>query len=537
MSSDEEEIIISTKKQRKPKDPNAPKRQKKQLVEKEEQKRVIKLKEFDMNSIPPHDIKNTSSGVKIVVIGKPGCFAKGTKVMKFNGEFEFIENIKVGDVLMGDDGTVRVVKGLKQEQDQMYQIKPIDGYDPYTVNQLHDLYLIHVETNEVTKISVFEYLMQPQEWQLQYKLMRSRGIRNAWEAKEIFHTYEDGFAGRNLSCVKITSFETRSQYLAGYLDANAEYIEDGEQSRYKCKEEMSDDIIWIARSLGCWARSNYVYGQVLPTRILPQLKERKSIDHLTSYFEVFPLESDTYYGFEIDGNHNFLLYNTFDAVSNTGKSSLIADIIWYKSNMVPVGMVFSGTEDSNHFYSNKFPSICVHNKLNLDMMKNFVVRQKLAIKYLKNPWAFQIIDDCTDNPTELKKPMFQAYYKNGRHWAMIHILSLQYCMDISTVIRTNVDYTFILRETNLANRERLHKNFVACVNDFQDFQTIMDTITQDYTALVVNNRVQSNNIEDCLFWYKANPSRFPEGWKFGCQDAWKFHNERYDSEYSDPVIA
>jgi len=535
MSSDEEEIQVVAAKEKKPRKQRAPKAPKE---DDEDKPRVLRLKEFDMSSIPPQK-PTDKSGVKIVVIGKPGCFALNTKVLMFDGSFKYIQDVVVGDQIMGDDTTVRTVEKLITNNDVMYQIKPIDGYEPYVVNQTHDLYLLHVESHEIVKISVFEYLLRPQEWQLQHKLMRCSGVStNSWSNHL---SEEEAYAQgqkHDSTGVKTSSIECRRQYMAGLIDAFGTYVEDGVlQSRYKI-ETLNEDDMWIARSLGCWASHTFVYGQILPTRILPQLQARgTNVEHITSYFEVLPLTASEYYGFECDGNHNFLLYNTFDAVSNTGKSSLIADIIWYKSNVVPVGMVFSGTEDSNHFYSTKFPSICVHNKLDLEMMKNFVVRQKLAKKYLPNPWAFQIIDDCTDNPTELKKPIFQAYYKNGRHWSMVHILSLQYCMDISTVIRTNVDYTFILRETNFANRERLHKNFVACVHDFQDFQWIMDQITEDFTALVVNNRVQSNNVEDCLFWYKANPSRFPENWKFGCQDAWKFHEERYDEEYSDPVIA
>ncbi len=33
--------------------------------------RIVHIKEFDINSIPPHEVSD-NSGVKIVVIGKPG---------------------------------------------------------------------------------------------------------------------------------------------------------------------------------------------------------------------------------------------------------------------------------------------------------------------------------------------------------------------------------------------------------------------------------------------------------------------------------
>jgi len=220
----------------------------------------------------------------------------------------------------------------------------------------------------------------------------------------------------------------------------------------------------------------------------------------------------------------------------TGKSTLISDIIASKAHIIPVAQVFSGTEDSNHFYSEKMPSVCVYNKLDLNAIEQFAVRQKIAKQYLENPWALQIIDDCTDDPKILKRPIFQAYYKNGRHWKMLHILSLQYCLDIPPSIRTNIDYTFILREPNLSNREKLHKNFANCIDHFQDFQEIMDTVTEDYTALVINNTVQSNKIEDCVFWYKADHNRLPSTWKFGHPTAWEFHKERMDPNYHDPFI-
>lgn len=217
----------------------------------------------------------------------------------------------------------------------------------------------------------------------------------------------------------------------------------------------------------------------------------------------------------------------------TGKTSCIQDIIASKAHITPVAQIFSGTEDSNHFYSDKFPGVCVFNKLDEKAVESFVTRQKAAMKYLENPWAIQIIDDCTDDPKVLTKPLFQSYYKNGRHWKMIHILSLQYCLDIRPNIRTNIDYTFILRETNLKNRKSLHENYAGCIDNFQDFCDIMDQITEDYTALVINNRVQSNKIEDCVFWYKAKPDRLPPNWKFGHPSAWDFHFERLDTNFQE----
>jgi hypothetical protein len=60
----------------------------------------------------------------------------------------------------------------------------------------------------------------------------------------------------------------------------------------------------------------------------------------------------------------------------------------------------------------------------------------------------------------------------------------------------------------------------------------MDQVTDNYTALYIHNSTTSNNLEDCLFWYKAK--HVPKEFRFGARDLWKFHYNRYDTKYSDP---
>ena len=64
--------------------------------------KTVHIKEFDMNSMPPLSDKD-KSGVKIVVIGKPGCFARGTKVLMYNGSLKNVEDV-IGDMLNEVDG-------------------------------------------------------------------------------------------------------------------------------------------------------------------------------------------------------------------------------------------------------------------------------------------------------------------------------------------------------------------------------------------------------------------------------------------------
>lgn len=215
----------------------------------------------------------------------------------------------------------------------------------------------------------------------------------------------------------------------------------------------------------------------------------------------------------------------------TGKSFLIRSIMYAKRNLIPTAMVFSGTEDNNHFYQNMIPRSFIYNEYDETKILEFHKRQKIAKDHVANPWSMVIVDDCTHDPKQLNTPIVQNVYKNGRHWYMLFILSLQYCMDVKPGIRSLNDGTFILRESNLSNRKKLYENYAGCVGDFQLFCTIMDQITNDYTALYIDNSGESNKLEDILFWYKA--PMVPENFKFGCPEYWQFDAERYNPLYED----
>ena len=223
----------------------------------------------------------------------------------------------------------------------------------------------------------------------------------------------------------------------------------------------------------------------------------------------------------------------------TGKSTIIKSIIYAKKHILAVGQVFSGTEDSNGFFGDFFPESFIYSGLDTSDMtplENFKKRQKIARQYIEptggHSWALQVIDDCTYDTAFLKKPIIKEFYKNGRHFSMLHILSLQYCLDIKPDIRVNINGVFILRESRLDIRKKLYENYGGCIPSFDMFCQIMDALTTDYTAIYINNMSVSNKIEDNVFYYKANPNAIPKDWKFGCKEFWQFHNERYMNDTS-----
>ena len=458
---------------------------------------TFRIRELDPDIIAP-STKNMNrpdqGGSKIVIIGKPGCFTKDTPVLMYDGSIKKVQDVCVGDVIMGDDSTPRNVLELCQGFEMMYKISPKEG-ESYIVNERHKL-VLKDKKNNIIEMKVKDYLNLSSNDYFIY--------RNTVDFKDQ-PIAENAFdMGKKIAIEKtdipveyiINSRKIRIDFLKGFFDENGPFDDN-------LKHEIRSQIDFMRKSLGLF------------------------YDESHTKFSVENMGEGEYFGFTLDGNHRFLL-GSFDVVRNTGKTTLITSLLYEKSHIFPVGQVMSGTEDSNGHYGKIFPASFVYNALDKPQIENFVKRQKVAKLHLPNPWAVLLLDDCTDDPKLFNEPLFQGIFKNGRHWKMLFILSLQYSLDIKPVIRTNVDGTFILREAILKNRKNLWENYAGVFPDFSQFCDVLDQMTDDYTALYIHNATTSNKIEDCVFWYKAKP--VPPGFRVGSDEYWAFHDERYNKE-------
>ena len=117
------------------------------------------------------------------------------------------------------------------------------------------------------------------------------------------------------------------------------------------------------------------------------------------------------------------------------------------------------------------------------------------------------------NSKQMRQLMF-----NGRHYGICLIITAQFMGDLPVAFRSNVDYVIVGRTPGIQDRERLWKNFFGAIPTFHMFNAIMDNTTEDYHFLVLDNTVQSNKLEDSIFWYKA-PLRGPgvNAFQIGCR--------------------
>lgn len=230
---------------------------------------------------------------------------------------------------------------------------------------------------------------------------------------------------------------------------------------------------------------------------------------------------------------------------NSGKSVIVRSLL-YNHQDLPVGMVISGTEGSNEFYGKMCPSIFIHEEYTPEVLEKFVQRQKMITKKMRkeeklygkskiDPRAFIVMDDCLYDRGWQNDKNIRACFLNGRHFNAFFIFTSQYALAAPPVLRNNIDFVFVLREPRFNARKKLHENYAGFIPDFNVFNQIMNSCTENYECLVIDNTTKSNKITDQLYWFKADvPPDFHLCDKVFWQMSQDIESDEDQEEFYDP---
>lgn len=113
---------------------------------------------------------------KIGIIGAPGsgkCLAKGTKVIMYDFKLKSVEDIQIGDELMGVDGSKRTVQELSSGFADLYDVIQVNGIT-YRVTGNHILTLTmsgkqYENKSKIIKITVNDWLQQSNQFKKRAK--------------------------------------------------------------------------------------------------------------------------------------------------------------------------------------------------------------------------------------------------------------------------------------------------------------------------------------------------------------------------------
>ncbi|MEM1328292.1 MAG: replicative DNA helicase [Bacteroidota bacterium] len=180
------------------------------------------------------EVDRLTSGLQksdlIIIAARPGmgkCLGKGTKVVMYDGRLKKVEDVQVGDLLMGDDSTPRRVLSLARGREQMYWVRQNKGVD-YRVNESHILSLKKSrregrhQKSDVLNIEVRDYLTRSDKFKTKYK-----GYRVAIELNEKKTMVEPYFLGLWLGDSSRTKLETtnRDAEVIDYIYDYAEQLD------------------------------------------------------------------------------------------------------------------------------------------------------------------------------------------------------------------------------------------------------------------------------------------------------------------------
>jgi len=287
-------------------------------------------------------------GSAIAIHGPPGtgkCHVYNTPILMYNGTIKMVQDIIVGDLVMGDDSTPRKVVDLGRGEDDLYEVIQSNG-DVYGVNSEHILCLKkigHVISNEnIIEMSVKDFLKLPKDISRDFC-----GYHVAVEFPEkpiMCDPYLMGEWLMNGKCNKMAhEYKTNSKInrmalLAGMIDSDKTNSPD---NIYRCvthtNKELIEDVVFLARSLG------YDAYQENDKVVIHGYEVDPSIMYSESQIRINAIGRGKYYGFTLDGNHRYLLKD-FTVTHNT---SLVKEGISKILNRPFAFIALGGATDSS----------------------------------------------------------------------------------------------------------------------------------------------------------------------------------------------
>jgi hypothetical protein len=223
----------------------------------------------------------------------------------------------------------------------------------------------------------------------------------------------------------------------------------------------------------------------------------------------------------------------------SGKSILLKDI-FYHHKQISSGVVFSGTETANPFFSEFIPDSFIYNKYDANIINKLINRQKIKVNAArerrlgvdgktKDNNIFIVLDDMqAESETWKNDETIKNIFFNGRHYNIFFMLSLQYSMGITAALRGNIDYVFVFNEPSYKNKKKIYEDYGSIIPSFDQWCNIMDKCTEDFGCLVIKTSGASS-----VSWYKA---KIHSPFKVSKNIMWEYHRKHYNNNHTNETI-
>lgn len=207
-------------------------------------------------------------GSGIVKMGT-GCHAKGTEILMYDGSIKLVENISIGDEIMGPDSRPRLVLELCRGRDRMIKIHPNRGGDSFIINQKHILSLKRTrksktdgQAGKIEDISFSKWERQTKYYKHMRKLYRVpvEFEKKALPIEPYFLGLYLGDGSTRTGSIGITSIDKETiEYLNVFADNNSFTIRKNGISYFLTSEKKtknSNDLINSLRFLNLFGKKS-----------------------------------------------------------------------------------------------------------------------------------------------------------------------------------------------------------------------------------------------------------------------------------------
>jgi superfamily II DNA or RNA helicase len=302
---------------------------------------VLREQQIEISNSCLKDITNIGGGMISLPCGTGKCLAQDTPVIMYDLNVKKVQDIKPGDLLLGDDSGSRLVTSTVCGYDYMFDIE-CDANIKYSVNSSHILSLVYIgptnnnyKSNSIIDISVSD---------LYYSNMcitNFKGYRTVINNKDDNYDFDlpylNGYNLYDPSNYVKSNLNTRLNYLAGLFDKFLSI-------NISVDQNYLNNIIFICRSVGLKIITNHntnsitVYGNIniIPCRIFKNGYHKNNQPNLTYDIRIFKRDINKYYGFSIDDkevNKRFVL-GDMTVTHNTTISLYLSSILKKKTLVV-----------------------------------------------------------------------------------------------------------------------------------------------------------------------------------------------------------
>ena len=277
------------------------------------------------------------------------CFTKGTPIMMPDGSFKYVEELKNGDYIMGDDMRAHFITNYHTGNGMTYLVNQKDNGLPYGVNGQHILVMQliedhYVDYNTINNTAVLYYFKNNQ--------LTVENRQNVSEFDKLLLNIKKKYIKANTLLWQFT----KQSHLVKYATIGS-FIQVSVQEYLSYPQRIKEMLRGVQLNLDMYNQTG-------------------KIDYLLTDINITQLSVDTYYGFEVPSNHRFLLSDGTIVHNSTLSDSLITNAGFIAADKAgKVCLTDTREDEKERGITIKSCSVSLHHKITDNVLARVIKNQ------------------------------------------------------------------------------------------------------------------------------------------------------------------